>query len=140
MARQGTTPGGESKQIPITLPTLEFTCRWSLHVLPKGYTETRRFGCWSNPLRDAYLEQCIRQLESIDALFSAEACEVGPFDDDVEELEGSCEICPACGGNVILQCERAKASWREIINSPSRPSWYTIPGSCESLPMRAVKV
>jgi hypothetical protein len=77
---------------------------------------------------------------SADALFSAKACELGPFDDAVEELEGRCEICPACGGKVLLQSERAKASWREIIKSPSRPSWYTIPGSCESLPMRAVKV
>ncbi len=140
MARAGETAGGESKQIPITLPTVEFTRRWSLHVLPKGYTKTRRFGGWSNPRRDAYLEQCGKQLEAIDALLSPEGCEFGPFEDVGDELEGTCKSCPACGGEMILQGERAKPSWRDVMSSPSRPSWYLVPGGCENLPLRAVNV
>ena len=127
MARAGETPGGESKQIPITLPTVEFTRRWSLHVLPKGYTKTRRFGGWSNPRREAYLEQCARQLDSIDARLSAEACEFGPFDGAADELEGASELCPACGGKMILQGQREKPSWHEIMTSVRRPSWHRIP-------------
>jgi hypothetical protein len=47
-AREGTVTGGERGQIPLTLSVEEFTRRWSLHVLPKGYTKTRRWGGWSN--------------------------------------------------------------------------------------------
>ncbi len=75
LAREGSRPGGESKQIPMTLPTVEFTRRWSLHVLPKGYTKTRRYGGWSNGRREAYLEQCSKQLDAIDVPLSPQTCE-----------------------------------------------------------------
>ena len=43
-AREGTTTGGDSKQIPVTLSRLEFTRRWCLHILPDGFTKSRTFG------------------------------------------------------------------------------------------------
>ena len=97
-------------------------------MLPKGYTKTRRFGGWSNPRRDAYLEQCVRQLDLIDAFLSAEACEFGPFVEAADELEGASELCPACGGKMILQSKREKPSWHEVMTSARRPSWYLAPG------------
>lgn len=127
LAREGKTPGGESKQVPITLSAVEFTRRWSLHVLPKGYTKTRRFGGWSNPRRDLYLEQCSKQLEAIAALSSAEACEFGPFVAPGDELAESIDSCPCCGGKMILQGERLRSGWDEVMDSPSRPSWYPWP-------------
>jgi hypothetical protein len=129
LAREGTTPGGESIQIPITLPTPEFTRRWSLHVLPKGYTKTRRYGGWSNPRREVYLERCSKQLDVIGALLSPDACEFGPFDNPAEEPEGSCPSCPNCGGQMILQAVRDKRSWHQIMSSAARPRWYTFPDS-----------
>ena len=56
-AREGKTPGGDDQRVPVTLPTIEFTRRWCLHVLPKGYTKTRSFGGWHNRHRDAYLAE-----------------------------------------------------------------------------------
>jgi hypothetical protein len=47
-AHEGTIIGGEGRQLPLTLSTEEFMRRWSLHILPKGYTKTRRWGGWSN--------------------------------------------------------------------------------------------
>ncbi len=41
LARAGKTTGGDRAQIPITLSIEEFTRRWCLHVLPKGYTLRR---------------------------------------------------------------------------------------------------
>ena len=35
---------------------VEFTRRWSLHVLQSGFTHTGRFGGWSNTNRAAYLD------------------------------------------------------------------------------------
>ena len=43
-ARTGTTTGGDHRREPLTLPRPEFVRRWSLHILPKNYTKTRRFG------------------------------------------------------------------------------------------------
>ena len=124
LAREGTTPGGDSKQIPITIPTPEFTRRWSLHILPKGYTKTRRFGGWSNPRREAYLEQCSKQLDAIDAHLSPGACEFRPLDDSAEDPQDSSPTCPQCGGRMIPQEGHNKPSWHEIMDSAARPSWY----------------
>ncbi len=129
LAREGTTPGGDSKQIPITLPTPEFTRRWSMHVLPKGYTKTRRYGGWSNPRREAYLEQCSKQLDAIEAPLSPQACEFDPFDDPANDTDDAWKSCPACGGKMILQGQRKKPSWHKIMTSASRPSWYLAPDS-----------
>ena len=57
-ARVGEVTGGESKQVPITLTTVEFVRRWCLHVLPHGFTKSRRFGGWTNCHRKSYLKNC----------------------------------------------------------------------------------
>jgi len=143
MARAGTTPGGDSQQIPITLPTVEFIRRWSLHILPKGYTKTRRYGGWSNTRRDTYLEKCARLLDAVDAPLSPTACEFGPFDVPLdasdEDFLGASGHCPSCGGEMILQGEREKPSWQEVMDSPSRPSWYLASGGKQDLPSSAPK-
>ena len=124
-AREGATIGGNDDRIPITLPIEEFTRRWSLHILPKGYTKTRRFGGWSNIRRDRYLERCAILLEANSAALSSRATE---FDPDLflelENGEGECEKCPVCGGQTRLIDCRQKPSWSEIMNSPCRPVWY----------------
>ncbi len=129
LAREGTTPGGKSKKIPITLSTPEFTRRWSLHILPKGYTKTRRYGGWSNPRREVYLEQCSKQLEAIEAQLSPDACDFSPLEDPTEEPESPCPSCPKCGGQMILQEARNKRSWHEIMSSKACPRWYANPGT-----------
>jgi len=58
-ARTGKTPGGESAETQAyTLPGTEFVRRWSLHILPKGYVKTRRFGGYSNRHRKRYIAEC----------------------------------------------------------------------------------
>jgi hypothetical protein len=129
LAREGITPGGERQQVPITLPAVEFTRRWSLHVLPKGYTKTRRYGGWSNPRREAYLEQCGKQLDAIEAQLSPTACDFGPFEEPADQAESLCASCPRCGGQMIPQGPRDKRPWSEIMNSTACPPWYATSGS-----------
>ena len=43
----------------------------------------------------------------------------------VEELPH--EACPLCGGELRLIAFREKPSWYDVMNSPSRPSWYQRP-------------
>lgn len=127
LARAGTTPGGDAEQIEITLPTVEFVRRWCLHVLPRGYTKTRRYGGWSPPRRDAYLELCSKQLEATGAVLSSDATGFGPFHEQQESVAAEQgESCPGCGGRMILQAACEKPSWADIMFSPSRPAWYRI--------------
>jgi hypothetical protein len=48
LARVGKTTGGSDEVEPIKLRGEEFVRRWCLHILPKGYTKTRRFGGYWN--------------------------------------------------------------------------------------------
>ena len=42
----------------------------------------------------------------------------------VEEIKGIHEACPLCGGELRLIAFRDKPSWYDVMNSPSRPTWY----------------
>jgi hypothetical protein len=127
-AREGKTTGGDDHCIPITLPTCEFTRRWALHILPKGYTKTRRFGGWSNRRRDTYLERCAILLEATSMPLSPHATEFAP---DIllegDRGDGQCQDgkeCPVCGGPMRLIDRREKPSWLDILTSVYRPRWY----------------
>lgn len=134
MAREGTTPGGEAKQVPITISTVEFTRRWSLHILPKGFTKTRRYGGWSNTRQGAYVERCSHLLDAINAPLSPEAEEFGPF----ESFDGDSEAeltqhCPQCGDPMILQEALEKPSWRRVMASRHGAWWYSPPAAAQRL-------
>jgi hypothetical protein len=119
--------------VPLTLSTLEFTRRWCLHILPKGYTKTRRFGGWSNRRCDEYLERCAILLEAVDAPLSAAALDFAPsLDLDNAELDNwGGEVdqatgppCPRCGCELRLIADCDTPSWHDLLNSDSRPDWY----------------
>ena len=58
LARVGKTTGGDDEVEPIRLRGAEFVRRWCLHILPKGYTKTHRFGGYWNGRREAYIAEC----------------------------------------------------------------------------------
>jgi hypothetical protein len=134
LAREGKVTGGEAKQVPITVTTTEFVRLWSLHILPKGYTKTRRYGGWSNTRRDAYLETCRQQLASRASHLSDDSPDDNKSDIDrlhdllsetAEEVDvAATPCCVGCGRPMILQGERRQRSWWEVMTSPSRPPWY----------------
>jgi hypothetical protein len=134
MARTGETTGGERTQEPITLSQVEFTRRWCLHVLPKGYTRTRRFGGWSNTRRKQYLELLAKQLDRSEIPLPEEAMELGPFDSQENEKDGDDQEnlvpepldrpCPHCRGQLIPHRQTDKPRWDQIMHSGHRPSWY----------------
>jgi len=43
-ARVGKTHGGSDETEDVPLSGTEFVRRWAMHILPKGYTKSRRFG------------------------------------------------------------------------------------------------
>ncbi|MEQ9409655.1 MAG: transposase zinc-binding domain-containing protein, partial [Fuerstiella sp.] len=56
-ARTGTTHGGSDDIEEVEVTAVEFVRRWCLHVLPKGFTKSRRFGGWSNYHRERYVRE-----------------------------------------------------------------------------------
>lgn len=135
MAHAGEVAGGQSKQVPITMSQVEFTRRWCLHVLPSGYTRTRRFGGWANVHRERFVERLAILLEAEDAPLSEEATEFGPFEDgpsddssaDQEPGPSAEPLCQVCGGSLIPHSEIPKPGWACVMHSRHRPSWYHPP-------------
>ena len=63
-ARIGKTHGGSDETEEVPLSGVEFVRRWSLHILPKGFTKSRRFGGYSNHHRQRYIAECRELLAS----------------------------------------------------------------------------
>ena len=119
-ARRGTTTGGDHQDvIPVRLPGEEFVRRWSLHILPKGFVKTRRYGGWSNRHRQSYRDRCDALLTA-DTIDSEQACEAVPVEAD--PADNAC--CPCCGTSMQMQTSTDRPSWRTLMSSPARPIWY----------------
>lgn len=135
LAREGKKPGGEDRQVPLKLSTLEFARRWALHVLPAGFTKTRHYGGWSNRRRETYLEQCARLLDAAEAPLSDGAVKFDPSSwesaaDDVEPR------CADCGGPLLLFQQDQRPAWRDLLLQQAFLQWSaappTLPAPCRS--------
>jgi len=131
-ARQGTTPGGDREQVPVELTGTEFVRRWSLHILPKNYFKTRRYGGYSNLHRQRYLTECRKLLQS-DGLDSDAASTDGLTPDDVSDIPPTGEPpapdraecrCPKCGKSMFCIEATARPSWSIVMHGRDRPHWY----------------
>lgn len=136
VARAGEVSGGQRKQMPFTLSQIEFTRRWSLHILPSGFTRTRRYGGWSNTNRKRYLVHFAWQLQESGVLLGAAATDVRHEEeskvaswetasvDGPELIETRLKPCNVCGSSLNPHSERKKPSWAIVMRSSQRPNWY----------------
>jgi hypothetical protein len=125
LARVGKKTGGDDKVEPIRLRGAEFVRRWSLHILPKGYTKTRRFGGYWNCRREKYLSECRTLLAeggATGAAVEAPACSVTAPAAAPESDTTPC--CPKCKAKMRWIGSDEKQSWRIVMHSPLRPHWY----------------
>lgn len=116
-ARGGDKSG---RQVPVALPAIEFIRRWTLHILPKGFTKARHFGGWSNTRREAYQQQCER-LQPIPP--SAEAGLSDPPRATPELPVEQVLKCAKCKTDMELESHTRRPSWRELFYGPSHPRW-----------------
>ncbi|MFK8115113.1 MAG: transposase [Rubripirellula sp.] len=118
-AREGKINGGDRQRqsVPMKLSGVEFTRRWSLHILPKGYVRCRRYGGWSNRHRQSFVARC-QQLLGDDPIETATA---GDLDDDPVEPRHRCS---ECGAPMLLVAETDKPSWSKVMAGTHRPRWY----------------
>jgi hypothetical protein len=122
-ARVGDKIGGSKETIPVRIPGAEFVRRWCLHILPKGYTKTRRFGGYSGRHRKRYIAECRELLGSVAAVPADEATAAAdsPVEEDADDRRPCCPKCQARMQRIDFQ---RKPSWRIIMRGHHRPAWY----------------
>ncbi len=119
-ARQGTTPGGDRRQVPLSMGLPEFLRRWSLHVLPKDFTKVRRFGGWSNRRCASYLERCAIMMDSAGVPLGESALQFDPADwmDSTEAAHDDSSpqgpACPQCRQPMTPDYWSERPAWREV--------------------------
>jgi hypothetical protein len=120
-ARKGTKTEGSDETKDVRIPVVEFVRRWSLHILPKGYTKTRRFGGHSNHHRNRYIAACRELLPSGEP--ASETLPAVPVDAGLQEYR-----CPTCKalliGTLLTSTSRTdRLGWRErscpVLNVPT---------------------
>ena len=103
-----------------TLPGTEFVRRWSMHILPKGFTKTRHYGGFSCRHRQDYLRRC-RQLLRIVEPEDERPVERFLGDDTVEPKR----TCPHCQGELICTASTPRPCWRNLFDEHATcPLWY----------------
>ena len=97
-----------NKPEPFTLRGHEFVRRWSMHILPKGYTRSRSYGGYHGSKRKTYLARC---QELLDVVPDSKEVAIQP---PIEEPESSLPKCERC--EIPMHCIAAadRPSWREI--------------------------
>ena len=127
-ARTGTTRGGSEETEQVTLSGAEFVRRWCLHVLPSGFTKSRRFGGWSSPHRKRFLAACERFAGPQDSSGQTPVPVAADTAHDVEHtpetLDRPGRPCPMCGEELERLDLVYRTSWRDIFSSDDRPAWY----------------
>jgi hypothetical protein len=105
-ARSKDKAGGNRPE-PFSLKGTEFVRRWTMHILPKGFTRSRSYGGYHGTKRAEYLDAC-RQLLGL-------ADDDPPSTDDrLDDAKPSGPMCPRC--EVVMEC----------ISQQSRPSWKKV--------------
>ncbi|MBS0201655.1 MAG: transposase [Planctomycetes bacterium] len=123
-ARTGVTAGGDrDDRQPVTLPGREFVRLWSLHILPKGFVKTRRFGGYSNRQRQQFL-QAYQELVPAVASGEPPATADPATPGNGSETELTVPSCPHCGARMNCIASRCRDGWSIIMTDVHRPRWY----------------
>jgi hypothetical protein len=101
-------------QVERTISGSELVRRWSQHILPKGFTRSRRYGGYHGSRRGSYLATC-RKLLGV----SAPAAE---SDAQREEASDAAQgpRCPRCQERMVLLEHGPRPSWRDVFQGSAQ--------------------
>lgn len=97
--------GNRSEEFP--LKGTEFVRRWTMHILPKGYTRSRSYGGYHGTKRGDYLGRC-RELLGIANDDTAST------DDQLDDREASGPTCPHCEIAMLCIGQQSRPSWKKV--------------------------
>jgi hypothetical protein len=99
----------------VTIPGTEFVRRWSLHILPKGFTKSRRYGGYHGSKRKEYLDQCRQRLPAIEMPQANVDLSTEP---KVQPCSSSPK-CPRCNQEMTCIESKRRPSWRNVFGRRS---------------------
>jgi hypothetical protein len=109
-------------QVEHTIAGVEFVRRWSLHILPKGFTRCRRYGGYHGSRCERYLDTC-RELLGLEA--ADQETQERPQE---EARADSSPRCPRCQQPMVLLESLPRPSWRDIFQgSAAHPPCVDFP-------------
>jgi hypothetical protein len=91
---------------PFSLPGREFVRRWTMHILPKGYTRSRQFGGYHGTKSAEYLERCRELLAKTESAVAGTPPTQPPGDNQPH--------CPCCDVPMRLIDQQQRPSWKVI--------------------------
>ena len=95
-----------------TIPGVEFLRRWSLHILPKGFTRCRRYGGYHASRCAQYLQTC-RELLGVKAA-EQQTQERSPAQPPEGTGAANGPRCPRCKKPMVLLESLPRPSWRDV--------------------------
>ena len=99
--------GKEKRSEPFALKGTEFVRRWTMHILPKGYTRSRVYGGYHGRKRTDYLDRCRQLLEiAADAPVSS--------DGRLDDTKPTGPMCPHCEFAMLCISQQSRPSWKKI--------------------------
>ena len=98
-----------NQSAPFPLRGTEFVRRWTMHILPKGYTRSRSYGGYHGAKRQTYLQRCRTLLGITDD--DDDSPNAG---DPTESPEPSLPKCVRCQIPMVCIEQRSRPSWRQI--------------------------
>lgn len=108
-------------QVVERLTGIEFTRRWSLHILPKGFTKSRGYGGYSSARRTGFISLC-KLLQPLTPAVEDQSA-VGAADSLVAD-EAEVRCCAKCQQPLQLICETRRPSWRDLFYGPDHHAWF----------------
>jgi hypothetical protein len=114
--------GGGNPSEPYPLTGVEFTRRWALHILPKGFVKSRCFGGFSCRQRKAYLARCR-------TLIGSPPAPAPPPEASADEpvvVEPYTPLCPRCQTPMTCVSRDERVSWKSVVNGPHGPAWSRV--------------
>ena len=128
-ARIGRKTGGDDEIESIALTGVEFVRCWSLHILPKGYTKTRRYGGYSNRHCNRYISECRDLLIATGLTAIADVAAPSPQSaeqsgDEPAEIDRRAPCCPTCKAKMRSIAAERRRSWIIVMRSNYRPTGY----------------
>lgn len=105
---RGKEKASGNKPEPVPLRGVEFVRRWSMHILPKGYTRSRGYGGYHGTKRQDYLERCCQLLRI------TEEDDDSNGSDFIEAPEPSLPTCVRCQIPLVCIEQRPRPSWKQI--------------------------
>ena len=125
----------KNRSMPFELSGREFVRRWSMHILPKGFSRTRVYGGYHTTKAADYLANC-RQLLGVPPI----APESPSDANTIAEPTIWVPTCRHCETNMVCIAHRVRPSWRyvferAIYESTEYSPMHHLPKRKQSVPL-----